>query len=41
MKVMTVDHPGTRGRAGWDRVAQRVARIVPLIFDDDLDKVLR
>ncbi|RPH33794.1 MAG: hypothetical protein EHM90_00085 [Chloroflexi bacterium] len=40
MKVMTVRHPGTRGRAGWDVVAQRAARIVPLIFDDDLTKVI-
>jgi hypothetical protein len=41
MKVMTVHHPGTRGRGGWDRVAQRAAVIVPAIFDDQVARVVR
>ena len=41
MKVMTVPHPGTRGRGGWDEVAARAAKIVPAIFDDQVVKVLR
>lgn len=41
LKVMTVPHPGTRGRGGWDRVAERAARIVPAIFDDQIARVVR
>ena len=33
-KVMTVRHPGTPARHAWDRVAKRVAEVVPEIFAD-------
>lgn len=41
MRVMTVRHPGTRARGGWDRVADRALRIVPQIFDDQVGRVMR
>ena len=34
LKVMVVQHPGTRGRGGWSRCAERIATVVPLIFAD-------
>ena len=41
MRKMTVHHPGTRGRGGWDRVAAQIEKVVPQIFDTELAKVLR
>lgn len=41
MKVMTVRHPGTRGRGAWDRVAERATVIVPAIFDEQVARVVR
>lgn len=34
MRRMTVQHPGTRGRGAWRRVADEVARLVPLALAD-------
>jgi len=36
-----VHHPGTTGRGAWDRTADRIEKVVPLIFDDELDRALR
>jgi len=40
-RKMTVAHPGTAGRGHWDRVAGRIEKTVPAIFDRQLDEVLR
>jgi hypothetical protein len=41
LKKMTVYHPGTTGRGAWERAAKQIEQTVPLIFDDELDKVIR
>lgn len=40
MKVMTVQHPGTRGRGAWRRVQERCAQVVPQIFVDDVHRAV-
>ena len=40
-RKMTVPHPGTRGRGGWTAVRERVTRIVPEIFRDEVARVVR
>ena len=40
MRVMVVQHPGTRGRGAWRRVVDRAVRIVPAIFTEDVGRAL-
>jgi hypothetical protein len=40
LKKMLVDHPGTAGRGAWERTAKRIEKVVPLVFMDELDRVL-
>jgi hypothetical protein len=40
MRKMVVHHPGTPARHAWDRASNRVADVVPLIFVDELHKVI-
>lgn len=37
---VTVQHPGTRGRRAWDRVAARIARDVPELFTRELGRLV-
>lgn len=39
-RKMVVHHPGTRGRRGWDRVAERIIKVVPEIFADETHRVI-
>lgn len=41
LRKMTVRHPGSAGRGSWDRVVARAEQIVPDVFADTLDDVLR
>jgi len=36
LRKMTVDHPGTRGAAAFTRTRERIARVLPGIFRDEL-----
>jgi hypothetical protein len=38
---LTVQHPGTPGRGGWRRVADRIAVAVPEIFADEMTRAVR
>lgn len=40
LRKLTVSHPGTAGHGAWDRVAERITREVPPIFERQLDQVL-
>lgn len=41
MSQMTVDHPGTRGRGGWTKVADNVeTSIIPGVIDDWVRRVM-
>lgn len=40
MRKMTVPHPGHRGSGVWGDVAERVARVVPQIFADELGRII-
>ena len=40
-KILTVQHPGTRGKGAWRKVQQRCAQVVPEIFRDDVGRAVR
>jgi hypothetical protein len=41
MRKYTVPHPGTPARHAWRRVAERIADAAPLIFADEVHRVMR
>lgn len=41
LRIMTVPHPGTRGKGAWRKVRARSIDVVPKIFIDEVRQVLR
>ena len=41
MRKMVVSHPGMPGRHAWDRVAERITRVVPEIFAAQVSEAIR